>query len=58
MGPQDWDFRGWTEKKEEEEEEEKEEKIPDICESIGHILPLSILGKPCYGHWFDNEYLF
>ena len=27
---------GGTEKKEQEEEEEKEEKIPHMCESIGH----------------------
>ena len=32
FGPQDWDLRVGTE----EEEEEKEEKIPHMCESIGH----------------------
>ena len=44
FGPQDWDLgpkngildlRG-MEKKKEKEKEEKKEKIPHMCESIGH----------------------
>ena len=31
-----FEARGGTEKEEEEKEEEKEEKIPHMCESIGH----------------------
>ena len=35
FGPQDWGLRGGT-KKEKGEEEEEKEKIPHMCESIGH----------------------
>ena len=34
FGLRDWDLRGGTEK--EEEKEKKKEKIPHMCESIGH----------------------
>ena len=32
IGPWDWDLRGGIEK----EKEEEEEKIPNMCENIGH----------------------
>ena len=36
FGHRDWDLKGGTEK--EEKEEEEKEKIPHMCESIGHRL--------------------
>ena len=40
FGPRDWDLRGGG--TEEEEEKEEKEKIPHMCESIGH--------RPLWGH--------
>ena len=44
FGPRDWDLRGGVEK---EEEEEKEEKIPHMCESLGHQPPQGRCPKVC-----------